>query len=80
MARRKAAPPAPATVRARAQANVGGLRRGQVVEVLADDPRLGHYLRAVDPPSDPPVPPTPKPPATLLGVAPAEEGDDAEQS
>lgn len=76
MGRRKT-PPAPVTVRARVQANVGDWRRGQVVEVLAGDPRLGHYLRPLDPAPQP----EPGPPAVLLGVAPpAEEGDDgAEQ-
>lgn len=66
MARRKT-PAEPVLVRAVAQANVGGLRRGQTVDVYADDPRLGHYLLPVDPPD-----PDPQPTA-LLGVAPAED-------
>lgn len=70
---RKRAPAVPALVQARVQANVGGWRVGQVVEVYADDPLLGHYLRAVEPPE-----PDAAAPAALLGVAPPEDTDDAE--
>lgn len=60
-------PPPPVLVRAVAQANVGGLRRGQVVDVFDDDPRLGHYLLPVD---DGPV--------TLLGVTAGPADGDGE--
>jgi hypothetical protein len=66
-------PTLPALVRARVQANVGDWRRGQIVEVRADDPLLGHYLQAVDPP-----PSEPSASAALLGVAPPEDGDSDE--
>jgi hypothetical protein len=69
MVRKRAA--GPALVRATVQANVGGWRAGQVVEVHADSPLLGHYLLPVDPP-DPDPPPT-----ALLGVAPPDDGEDS---
>lgn len=68
MGRRKTAvPEPPRLVRAVAQANVGDLRRGQVVDVLAGDPRLGHYLLPV---GDGPV--------TLLGVTTETADSDGE--